>query len=125
MRRFALLFLILALIASSDACKSSSEPDKNANVVMIEGPIFVDGTTNFTYKGRVQNKGQARAGFTRVIISIRNSSASLLQKGETNVEDAALEPNEISTWEMTFSDPNRTLRDSMDKDKLTYEIKWE
>jgi len=125
MRKFAFLFLILAFFASCDVFKTITEPDKKANVVMIEGPTFEDDSTSFAYKGRVQNQGDATAGFTKVTISIRNSSGSALSQKETNLTDVGLEPNEICAWEMTFADENRTLRDSMDKAKTTYEIKWE
>jgi hypothetical protein len=125
MRRFAFLFLILALFASCDVLKTITEPDKKANVVMVEGPTFEDGSSGFLYKGRVQNQGDTTAGFTRVIIYIRNSSSALLKQAETNLVDVALEPNETSAWEVKFSDEDRTLRNSMDKAKLTYEIKWE
>jgi len=125
MRGFAFLFLILAFVASCDVLKTITEPDKKANVVMVEGPAFEDSSASFLYKGRVQNQGDTTAGFTRVIIYIRNSSSALLKQAETNLVDVALEPNETSAWEVKFSDENRTLRDSMDQAKTTYEIKWE
>ena len=125
MRRFAFLFLILAFVASCDVFKTITEPDKKANVVMTQGPTYEDRANDFTYKGTVQNQGDATAGFTRVIIYIRNSSSALLKQAETNFVDVALEPNETSAWEVKFSDENRTLRDSMDQAKTTYEIKWE
>jgi hypothetical protein len=117
--------MILALFASCDVLKTITEPDKKANVVMVEGPAFEDSSASFLYKGRVQNQGDTTAGFTRVIIYIRNSSSALLKQAETNLVDVALEPNETSAWEVKFSDENRTLRDSMDQAKTTYEIKWE
>jgi hypothetical protein len=125
MKGFALLFLILSFVASCDVFKTITEPDKKANVVMNEGPTLEDGTTGFKYRGRVINNGDATAGFTKVTIVVRNSSSSELARAETNIVDVALEPNESSAWEVTFSDTNHTIRDAMDKAKTTYEIKWE
>ena len=125
MRRFAFLFLILAFVASCDVFKTITEPDKKANVVMLEGPAFEDGSSSFSYRGRVQNQGDTTAGFTRVIIYIRNSSSALLKQAETNLVDVALEPKESSNWEVIVPDADRVIRNGKDDSKLTYEIKWE
>lgn len=115
--------ILLALIS----CKSpeSSEPEKLANVVMIEGPIFEDGYTIFWYKGRVQNKGDATASFSKIYIYIRKSDNTLIAQEWSYVDDTDLTPSETSAWDVLFSDDSHSIRDAMDKSKTTYEIKWD
>ena len=124
MKKAVFAALILALFWSCETVTGLKDSGK-PNVIMVEGPTFADGSTDFKYKGRVQNQGTATAGFTRIIIHVFNSSGSQLAQAETNLVDVALEKNESSIWEVTFPDGDHKIRDAMNKDKTTFEIKWE
>ncbi|GEM_PF-750929 len=123
----ALLCVAVCLIICSQACKSLLNPDEpakpEANVVVIEGPIFEDGYTLFFVKGRVENSGNAAAKFSKITIYIRNSSSGLIAQDWTYVDDTDLQPNETSPFDVLFSDDNHSIRDKMDFSKTTWEIK--
>ena len=125
MKKISWLLLGLSFIAFFLACESITGPEKKANVIMLEGPIFEDGYTIFYYKGRVKNIGTANAKFTKVYIYIRKSDNSLIAQEYTYVDDDDLAPNETSVFDVLISDSGRTIRDHMDKAKTTYEIKWD
>jgi hypothetical protein len=124
MKKAVFAALILALFWSCETVTGPKDSGK-PNVIMVEGPTLVGGPTSFKYTGRVQNQGTATAGFTKIIIHVFNSSGSQLAQAETNLVDVALEKNESSTWEVTFSDGDHKIQDALDKNKTTYEIKWE
>ena len=127
MKHFFILCLSLAALT---ACKSPEdtnipEPDKQANVIMLEGPLFEDGYTIFWYKGRVKNIGQATAEFAKIYIYCRKSDSTLIAQEWSYIDDTEIVPDETSAWDVLFSDDNHSIRDQMDKAKTTYEIKWD
>ena len=125
MKKWMVLWLGLFVFASCDTAKDIAKALIKANVVMIEGPIFEDGDTNFYYKGRVQNKGTAGAISCRVHIYIRNSAGTLLAQNYNSTYESTLSPNETSGWHVLFTDDGRKIRDALDPSKMTYEIKWD
>jgi hypothetical protein len=98
---------------------------KEANVVMVEGPIFESSATIIYYKGRVQNKGGGKALWLKIYIYIRDSAGNLLAQEETYADDYELEPGETSAWDVIFSYDEYSLRDAMDQTKTTYKIEWD
>lgn len=96
-----------------------------ANVIMIEGPIFEDGYSLFTYKGIVKNIGNKKAEWVKIYIYIRKSNGDLITFDYSYADDYELDPGETSPWDVLFWDPDKKIRNSMDKSKTTYEIKWE
>lgn len=125
LKRFGFIASVFISIILLAGCESIMGPDKKANVVMIEGPIFEDGYSIFFVKGRVQNKGDNTAMFAKVTIYIRNSSGNLIAQETTYVDDDELTPNETSPWDTLFSDSDKGTRNQMDFSKTTYEIKWD
>ena len=125
MRRWAVLITVLCILFSGCGKDSPFAPDKKANVVMIEGPVFVDGYTIFEYQGRVKNNGDATAKFAKVYIYLRRSDSSLIEQDDTYIDDTDLTPGEASPWNVLFSDSDHAKRNAMDKSKMTYEIKWD
>jgi hypothetical protein len=129
MRRVYFLVSLAIMVAILPTCKSSESPDnepaKAANVIMQEGPIFVDGYTIFSYKGTVKNTGTANAGFTKIYIYLRRSDNSLIDQDYTYADDVDLAPGETAPWEIIFLDDGGAIRAAMDKSKTTYEIKWD
>ena len=124
MKKIYLLCISLALIVS---CKdlTSPEPEKHANVIMLEGPLFEDGYIIFSYKGRLQNVGQINAKFTKVYVYVRKSDNTLIAQEWTYADDTDLAPQETTAWDVIFMDENHSIRDQMDKSKTTTEIKWD
>jgi len=100
-------------------------PSKRANVVMIEGPVFVDGYSIFEYQGRVKNNGDATAKFAKVYIYLRRSDNSLIEQDYSYIDDTDLAPGETAPWDVLFSDDDDAKRNAMDKSKTTYEIMWD
>jgi hypothetical protein len=125
MRRWAILGFVLFLALAGCGKDSILGPDKKANVVMIEGPVFVDGYTIFEYQGRVKNNGDATAKFAKVYIYLRRSDSSLIEQDYSYVDDTDLASGETSPWDVLFSDDDHVKRNIMDKSKMTYEIKWD
>lgn len=125
MKGIHLLSLCVILLLSSCESPTSSEPEKAANVIMFEGPIFEDGYTIFWYKGRVKNVGNANADFGKIYVYVRKSDNSLIAQEWSYIDDTDLAPQETSAWDVLFSDDNHAIRDAMDKSKTTYEIKWD
>jgi len=125
MRRWAILGMILCILFSGCGKDSILGPDKKANVVMIEGPVFVDGYTIFEYQGRVKNNGDATAKFSKVYIYLRRSDNSLIEQDYSYIDDTDLSAGETSPWDVLFSDDDHMKRNTMDKSKMTYEIKWD
>ena len=123
MRRWAILGIVLFLALSGCGKDSILGPDKKANVVMIEGPVFVDGYSIFQYQGRVRNDGDATAKFAKVYVYLRRSDNSLIEQGYSYIDDSDLAPGETSPWDVLFSDDDHVKRNIMDKSKMTYEIK--
>jgi hypothetical protein len=124
------LFFLCIGLAALAACKNvtdalTPEPVKHANVIMLEGPIFEDGYIIFEYKGRLQNVGEVTAKFTKVYVYVRKSDNSLIAQEDTYADDTELVPQETTAWNVIFMDENHSIRDQMDKSKLTYEIKWD
>lgn len=128
MRRWGILIAVLCSLffgCDKDSLFSPVTPTKKARVVMIEGPIFVDGYSIFQYQGRVLNDGDATAKFTKVYIYLRHSDNSLIEQNYTYVDDTELAPGETAPWNVLFSDDDHAKRNAMDKSKTTYEIKWD
>lgn len=96
-----------------------------ANVVVIEGPIFEDGYSLFSVKGRVQNKGDATAKYAKITIYIRDSGSVLIAQEWSYIDDTDLMPNETSPWSVLFWDENKSIRNKMNFSKTTWEIKWD
>jgi len=125
-----LLCAVIMCLAMAGCGKDSPlEPVKKANVVMIEGPIFVDDGNSFRYQGRVQNKGDATAKFAKLYVYLRRSDNSLLEQAYTNLGNLSsffsLAPAETAPWAIPFGDADHAIRDAMDRSKTTYEIKWD
>ena len=119
------LSILLALLLPN--CKSPAEPEqpKHANVIMFEGPIYVEDELSFSYKGTVKNVGLITAKFAKVYIYLRKSDNSLIDKQDTYIDDTELLAQETSAWDWMWLDFDGTLRDKMDKNKTTFEIKWD
>jgi len=127
MRRFCFLLIAITFLVACES-PSSSEPEppaKHANVVMLEGPLFEDGYLLFEYKGRLQNKGDATAKFTKVYVYVRKADNALIAQEDTYADDTDLIPQETTAWNVLFWDDTHSIRDQMDQGKLTYEIKWD
>jgi hypothetical protein len=119
------LFCAALVCLSMAGCGKDSPlgPGKKANVVMIEGPVFVDGYSLFEYQGRVKNAGDATAKLTDVYIYLRRSDNSLIEQDYAYVGE--LTPGETAPWNVLFWDEDHAKRNAMDKSKTTYEIKWD
>jgi len=124
MRRWVILIAVLCIPFSRCGQDSLFAPTKKANVVMIEGPVFVDGYSIFEYQGRVKNNGTATAMFTKVYVYLRRSNNSLIEQNFSFIADIDLASGEMAPWSVLFSDGNYAKRDAMDKSKTTYEILW-
>jgi SLAP domain-containing protein len=124
-KRFLFIVIIFLVIIFSFGCDSLFGPDKKADVVMFEGPIFEDGYTIFYVKGRVKNQGDNTAEFTQITIYIRDSAGGLIAQETTYIDDNYLSPGNTSPWSVIFSDSEHNIRDQMDFDETTYEIKWD
>lgn len=129
MKRATLIWVVvcLGLVFFLENCSSpsSSEPPAKANVVMFEGPIYVEDELSFSYKGTVKNSGNKNAQFTKVYIYLRKSDNSLIDQEDTYVDDTDLAPQETSAWEWMWLDFDGSIRAKMDKTKTTFEIKWD
>ena len=99
-------------------------PKKFADVILVDGPRFEAGDTNFSYTGTVRNIGEGKALYVRVYIEVNNPGDILLAQGNSLVEKTDLGPGEASTFRVTFEDENYELRDLMDESKTTYAITW-
>ncbi len=120
-------FLVILFLAACESPSSSDAPApvKHASVVMIEGPLFEDGYTIFWYKGRVRNDGQGTAKFSQIYFYLRDSGNNLIAQEYSYIDDTELVPQETSAFDVLFSDDNHSIRDHMDKSKMSYEIKWD
>ena len=126
----SMVFLAIAAGTTCDFQDSPTAPSTPravapANVVIIEGPLFVDGYTIFYIKGRVQNQGKTRASFAKVTFYVRTSASVLLAQETSYIDDYDLDPDETAPFEVLFSDSGRAIRNAMDFSKTTWEIKWD
>lgn len=99
-----------------------------ANVIMTEGPIFIDGYSVFTYKGIVKNIGYAKAFYVKVYIYLRKTDGYLLDFDYAYIDSTDpphLNQNETSGWSILFSDSDHSKRNAMNKSKTTYSIQWQ
>lgn len=120
----AKIFIVFLLCLAFFFC-NLSPLKKEANVVMLEGPIFENSAKIFYYKGRVQNKGGGKALWLKIYIYIRDSAGNLLAQEETYADDYELEPGKTSAWDVIFSYDEHSLRAAMDQTKTTYKIEWD
>jgi len=99
-------------------------PEKYADVVMIDGPRYEGGGDTFSYAGTVRNFGKGKALFVRVYIDLRNPDEVLVAQGYHLVDKTDLEPGESSSWRVTFADEDLEIRGLMDESKTGYDITW-
>jgi len=119
-RQFLVVVLLCLAVVSCDIFN----PQKFADVIMVDGPRGEDEGTTFSFVGTVQNIGEGKALFVRVYIDLRNPNGDLLAQGYHLVDKTDLESGESSTWRVTFEDENFELRDLMDESKTSYNITW-
>jgi hypothetical protein len=119
--KLLLAFLLCLILVFCDLCSTI----KLGNVIMIEGPDMEDVGDGFSFSGRVQNIGEGKAIRVRVFIFMFDSEENQLAGESTVVDEVDLSPGENSTWELTISDPDNTIRDQMDPGATTYELSWD
>ncbi len=129
MRKNILVWAAISLgfLIFTEKCSSPSSPEspKHANVIISEGPIYIEDDLSFSYKGSVKNIGQIPAKFTKVYIYLRDSNNNLVDQDDTYVDDDDLAPQETSAWDWMWLDFDGSIRAKMDKTKTTFEIKWD
>lgn len=119
-RKFLLAVLLCFILVSCDIFN----PQKFADVVMVDGPRYQDGDTVFSYTGVVRNVGDGKATWVRIYIDLRNPNGDLLAQSYNLADTSDLEPGATSTWTVTFNDESRDLRDLMDESRTSYDITW-
>ena len=116
-----LVFLLCLIFVSCDLFNTK----KLGNVIMIEGPLMEDAGDGFSFSGRVQNIGAGKAKNVGVYIFVFDSGGNQLASGYAAVDKIDLAPGELSTWEVTISDPDNSVRDQMDAGRTTHELSWD
>jgi uncharacterized protein YcfL len=121
------LLIACVIILAIVACKSSNDGNGggSANVVMVEGPTFVDGTIFFEYKGMVKNTGSALATNVKVYIFVYRADGTTIDQEWSLVDSQNLASQATSTYTIRFSDDGSWIRNQMDHSKTNFEIKWD
>ncbi len=121
------LVIACAIILSIVACKSSDNGGGGgtANVVMVEGPTFEDGTIFFNYKGVIKNTGSAEAKDIRIYIFVYRQDGTTIDQEWSFADSRNLAPQATSPYTIRFSDDGSWIRDQMDQSKTNYEIRWD
>lgn len=127
-RFFCAVAVCLALAGCGKSPLTPDEPDPvvpHANVVMTEGPLYLDEEWTFEFKGTVKNIGTRSANYAKVYIYLRNSSGTLVDQDYGFADDTDLAVGESSPWDVSWWDDGRGIRDRIDVSKTTYEIFWD
>jgi hypothetical protein len=99
-------------------------PQKFADVILVDGPKNEGGEESFSFSGTVRNIGEGKALFVRVYIELKNPDEILLAQESNLVDKTDLDPGESSSFLVTFEDPDFELRDLMDNSRTSYGITW-
>jgi len=100
------------------------EVTDGARVVMISGPTWKEDDWSFTYFGKVKNRGQWTASFTKIYISLYNKNGGLITTDYCYCDKTEIKPGATSNWDLRFSDSDESLRKKVDKSKTKCEIEW-
>jgi hypothetical protein len=118
---------IATTTSTTTSTTTTTIPPVGANVIMTEGPIFIDGYSFFTYKGIVKNIGYAKAFNVKIYIYLRKTNGYLLDFDYTYIDTIStdLNQNEIAGWSILFPDSDHSKKNAMNKSKTTYSIQWQ
>ncbi len=119
-------FRLTAYNDSADAYRECEvEVENGADVRMVSEPKWDEGEWTIEYIGKVRNYGIWTARDTAVCVYLYYENGDSLTHDCDPIVDFELKPGETSSYIVDFWDPDKKLRNKVDKSRTTFGIEWE